>query len=80
MINPKSLENLKPFNEIDTAKHKELSSKGGKASGETRRKQKRLWETFKAYSMYLNHREEFESISRTNAKQINKAIKKLENI
>lgn len=37
MINPKSLENLKGFDKMDAARHKELSSKGGKARAQRRR-------------------------------------------
>lgn len=37
MINPKSLENLKGFDKMDAARHKELSSKGGKARAQQRR-------------------------------------------
>lgn len=80
MINPKSLENLRSFKELDEKTHKELSSKGGKASGESRRKFKRLKKTFDAYMMYFSHRETFEHIAKMNSKQLAKAMKKLEEI
>ena len=39
-----NIDNLTPFDEMDTERHREISSKGGKASGEARREKKRLRE------------------------------------
>ena len=42
------MENLKPFNALTETEQKELAKKGGKASGEARRKKKRFRELFNA--------------------------------
>ena len=39
-----TIENLKPFNELTEEEHRQLASKGGKASVEARRKKKALKE------------------------------------
>ena len=80
MINPKSLENLRSFNQISPEKHKEISSKGGRASGASRRKFARLKRFFDAYMIYLENRGNFEEISRMKTNEVGKKLRKLEEL
>jgi hypothetical protein len=48
MINPKSLDNLKPFDTMDRERHREISRRGGIASGASRRELRALREKLEA--------------------------------
>lgn len=52
MFNPKSLENLKPFDKMDREKLRAISIKGGKASAKARRERKEQMEMLTALIKY----------------------------
>lgn len=65
MINPKSLKNLTTFKDMDANRHKEISSKGGKASGASRKRKGRLTRKVTAYlSLSMQEMKEMQEIYR----------------
>ncbi len=52
-------ENLKPFNEMSEEQHKKISSKGGKASGKSKREKKRFKECLET----ILDQEEFDEVT-----------------
>lgn len=52
MVNQKSLDNLRPFDKMDSEKHRELSSKGGKACAKAKRERKAQQEMLTALLKY----------------------------
>ena len=77
MINPKSLENLQRFDQMDTAQHKALSSKGGKASAQRRRELKEEKELFTALIKYGDALRVFARLVELPPKQFDKMIDQL---
>ena len=78
MFNEKSLKNLRPFNQMTVEERTEIARLGGLASGEQRRRYKRLQKCADAYLYYLRNQDEFESLSRMTSKQLSKAMKTLD--
>lgn len=76
MMNPKSLENLKPFDQMDTDKHRELSRRGGIASAKARRRQKEQREAMHAILHYGGAIEALLDINEMSPAEIRKLIKK----
>lgn len=76
MINPKSLENLKPFDTMDRERHREISRRGGIASAKARRRQKEQREAMHAIMHYGGAIQALLDISEMSPAQIRKLIKK----
>ena len=76
MINPKSLENLRPFNTMSKEEHAEISRRAGKASGESRRKGKQENEIITALTKYGTAFKVFLDLSEMPPAEFNKAVNK----
>ena len=74
MVSEKSLENLQKFDQMDTAKHKELSRKGGRASAQRRRELKEEREMLAALMKYGNAFRTFARLCELPPKKFNKMI------
>lgn len=76
MVSEKSLENLQRFDQMDTAKHKELSRKGGRASAQRRRELKEEMELLTALMKYGDAFRAFARLCDLPPKQFNKIMDK----
>lgn len=76
MINPKSLENLRPFNAMSKEEHAEISRRAGKASGESRRKEKQENEIIAALTKYGTAFKVFLDLCEMPTADFNRAVKK----
>lgn len=76
MINSKSLENLRPFNTMSKEEHAEISRRAGKASGESRRKEKQEKEIIAALTKYGTAFKVFLDLSEMPPADFNRAVKK----
>lgn len=74
MSNPKSLENLNRFDQMDTAKHRELSSKGGKASGIARRKKRARAKMLDAILTYGDFFDTFMELIEMSREELNRLL------
>ena len=78
MINPKSLENLQPFDQMDTEKHKELSRRGGLASAKVRRHNRERREMMTALIKYGDFFKTFMEIADMTPAQLKRELRKIE--
>jgi hypothetical protein len=75
MFNPKSLDNLQPFDQMDTAKHKAISSKGGLASAKARKARKEEMEMLTAMIRYGDFFRTFLRIADKSPKELERMIR-----
>ena len=80
MINPKSLENLKGFDKMDAARHKELSSKGGKARAQQRRDVKEQAEMIIAIMRYKEFFKTLNQLLSMDSDQLERLINKIDEL
>ena len=73
--NLKSYLNLTPFNEMDKETHKAISSRGGKASGEARRRKKQQREALDALMRYEKAFRAVQEISGMKSSELKKMIR-----
>lgn len=80
MINPKSLENLKGFDKMDAARHKELSSKGGKARAQRRRDVKEQANMLMAIMRYQAFFKTLNQLMSMDSDQLERLINKIDEL
>ena len=77
MYNPKSLENLRRFDEMDAAEQRELSRKGGLASAKVRRHKRERGKMLDAMLKYGHFFQMFSEIAEMSPAELKRELKNL---